>query len=80
MQATLIQADRIRITDESFVEVAIWQVPQPVRGSTHVFKYRLAYVVSESCVLRYDNETGKGDHKHMGGREVPYLYSPRSID
>jgi hypothetical protein len=62
MQATLIQADRIRITDESFVEVAIWQVPQPVRGSTHGFKYRLAYVVGETCVLRYDNETGKGDH------------------
>ena len=75
MQATLIQADRIRITDESFVEMAIWQVAHPVRGSTHGFKYRLAYIVDEACVLRYDNEAGKGDHKHLGGREVPYLFT-----
>lgn len=23
------------------------------------------------CVLRYDNEAGKGDHKHVDEREVP---------
>ena len=27
------------------------------------------------CVLRYDNEAGKGDHKHIGGREYPYAFS-----
>ena len=24
--------------------------------------------------LRYDNEAGKGDHKHVGEREVPYPF------
>nr|WP_235610835.1 DUF6516 family protein [Bordetella sp. H567] len=24
------------------------------------------------CVLRYDNEAGKGDHRHIGDQEVPY--------
>ena len=24
------------------------------------------------CVLRYDNEAGKGDHRHIGSEETPY--------
>jgi len=27
------------------------------------------------CVRRFDNETGKGDHKHLGEREVPYRFA-----
>ncbi len=50
-------------------------MPTPVPGSGHGFKYRLAYVVEGVCVLRFDNETGKGDHKHIGDREVPYTFT-----
>jgi hypothetical protein len=25
--------------------------------------------------MRYDNETGKGDHKHIGDQEVPYEFA-----
>lgn len=46
-----------------------------MRCSTHLFKYRLAYVVDERCVLRYDNERGKGDHRHTEEREEPYVFS-----
>ncbi len=53
----------------------MWQVPQPVRGSAHGYKYALAYVVAEVCVLRYDNEAGKGDHKHIGNTESPYRFT-----
>jgi hypothetical protein len=28
--------------------------------------------------VRYDNERGKGDHRHIGGKEEPYVFS--SID
>jgi hypothetical protein len=35
----------------------------------------LAYVVEGVCVLRYDNETGKGDHRHIGKKETPYRFS-----
>ena len=31
-----------------------------------------AYVVGRECVLRYDNESGKGDHRYVGGTETPY--------
>jgi hypothetical protein len=27
------------------------------------------------CVLRYANEAGKGDHKHVDGTEVPYRFT-----
>ena len=39
------------------------------------FKYRLAYVVSRQCVLRYDNERGKGDHRHIDGAESAYRFT-----
>ena len=26
-------------------------------------------------MVRYDNETGKGDHRHEGGREEPYHFT-----
>jgi len=45
----------------------------PLAGSSaHGYKYRLAFVVDDECVLRYDNEAGKGDHKHIDAKEAPY--------
>jgi Family of unknown function (DUF6516) len=29
-------------------------------------------VVNEVCVLRYDNESGKGDHRHFRNQESRY--------
>ena len=72
MDAALLFRERIEVTaDRSFAELVVWWVPSPVRGSVHGFKYWLAFVVEGACVLRYDNEAGKGDHKHIGEREVP---------
>jgi hypothetical protein len=50
-------------------------VPEPVRGSTHEYKYSLVLVVGDVCVLRYDNEAGKGDHIHADTDEYPYQFS-----
>jgi len=39
------------------------------------YKYRLYYGDSEgNCLVRYDNETGKGDHKHIGNQELSYQF------
>jgi Family of unknown function (DUF6516) len=51
-----------------------WRVPVPLKGSAHSFKYRFAFVLNEICVLRYDNEAGKGDHRHIGDGEEPYVF------
>lgn len=55
-------------------ELVIWQLLSPVSGSDHSFEYRLAFVVDGICVLRYDNEAGKGDHKHKGKEEASYEF------
>lgn len=64
MKAQPLIRDRIEYADDVVAHVTVWKVPQPVRGSRHDYKYRLAYVVNGECVLRYDNEAGKGDHRH----------------
>jgi len=78
MKARLLLDDRRDVADGRFAELTIWQVPQPVSASAHGFKYRLAFVVDGVCVLRYDNEAGKGDHKHVGEVEVTYKF--RTLD
>jgi len=35
----------------------------------------LALVVKGECVMRYDNEAGKGDHKHIGDTEFDYEFT-----
>jgi hypothetical protein len=66
--------DRIAYADRAFADIVVWQVPQPHPGSTHTYKYRLAFVVRGVCLLRYDNEAGKGDHRHARGRESGYQF------
>ena len=67
--------ERHVLDERAFVEIVIWRVPAPVPGSTHEFKYRLAFVVDEVCVLRYDNEAGKGDHRHVDDKEEAYAFT-----
>lgn len=56
------------------VEIVIWRVPEPVPPSHHAFKYRLAFVRDGKRIIGYDNERGKGDHKHLLVREMPYRF------
>lgn len=67
--------ERHSLSEISFVEIVVWRLSSPLSGSHHDFKYRLALVVNGRCVLRYDNETGKGDHKHEGEEEIPYFFT-----
>jgi hypothetical protein len=75
MKATLLVSRRTVVAQGAFIETVLWRVPAPLRGSSHSYKYRLALVTENVCVLRYDNEAGKGDHCHVGGREFPYAFS-----
>lgn len=78
MKAALLLRERLVLASDTFAELVVWRVPRPVAGSVHSFKYRLALVVEERCVLRYDNEAGKGDHRHVGADEQPVAFT--SID
>ncbi len=74
MNAELLFRKREALTETAFIEMIIWRLPEPVRGSSHGFKYRLALISEGVCVLRYDNEAGKGDHKHVAEHEVTYRF------
>jgi len=75
MKPRLLLRERRIVSEDRFAEMVIWKLPKPVPGSAHTFKYRLAFVVKGVCVLRFDNESGKGDHKHVGAREAPYAFT-----
>lgn len=65
---------------KGFIEIVIWQVPEPVIPSEHPYKYRLVYVVEVQRIVGYDNERGKGDHKHLGDTEENYYFvSPQQL-
>jgi len=46
--------------------MVIWRLPSPDTERRHGLKYRLYYGQSSRCLIRYDNERGKGDHRHYG--------------
>ena len=77
-KAELVLGAREEYFPNAFAELNIWRVPEPVPGCTHLYKYRLAYVVAGECVLRYDNERTKGDHRHFANVETPYQF--RSVE
>lgn len=74
-KAILIFRRRRELADGAIIEGVAWQLPKPVEGSTHLFKYRLFYGYAGQRVIGYDNERGKGDHKHYYATETPYTFT-----
>jgi len=78
--AILIVHRKRRFDDGTISEMKLWLVPNPVRGSAHPFKYSLFYGRPGERLIGYDNEAGKGDHRHHGDREEPYSFiSPERL-
>lgn len=75
MKAELLLNERHQLSEDSFAELRVWKVPTPVWGSKHSLKYSFAYVDAGTCVVRYDNEAGKGDHRHFGEIETRYDFT-----
>jgi hypothetical protein len=75
MEATLLFNERHIVSENAFVEMVVWRLPSSLSRSNHDFKYRLALVVDGRCVLPYDNEAGKGDHKHAGDEQISYVFT-----
>jgi hypothetical protein len=62
--------------DGVLVEMVAWQLPAPVPGCSHFYKYRFyAGLLGGTCLIRYDNERGKGDHRHLKGNEETYAFT-----
>ena len=71
--ALLVLRSRTAV-DGGIVEMVVWQVPAPVPPSGHLFKYRLVFIRQGERIVGYDNERGKGDHRHLAGLEEAYRF------
>lgn len=75
VKAELLLRERFDFDDGAILEMVIWRVPEPVVGSLHAYKYRLFYGRAGKRWVSYDNERPKGDHRHVGIREQPYVFT-----
>jgi len=75
MKAELLFHQRIDYEDGSIVELVLWRVPLPVPPTTHGLKYSLFYGRRGVREVGYDNERGKGDHRHFRGTETAYAFT-----
>ena len=71
MKSTLVFYRKNFLKNGDMVEMKIWQVPHS-EVKPHGLKYSLVYIQKGERVVGYDNAEGKGDHKHSGGKEIPY--------
>ena len=75
MVAQLITSIKNINPDGSILEVVIWKVPKPVRPTEQDYKYRAVYAIDGIRIVGFNNERGKGDHRHIDGKELPYAFT-----
>jgi Family of unknown function (DUF6516) len=59
------------------VEMTIWRLPQASLERPHGLKYSLYYGRNGERIVGYDNERGKGDHRHILDVEEMYTFSTK---
>jgi hypothetical protein len=75
MKAVRIFFDKTVLPDGFIVEMVIWQLPTASLERPHGLKYRLFYGLDGQRIVGYDNERGKGDHKHILDVEKRYKFT-----
>ena len=73
--AKLIESQKFTLDDGATVQIKIWRLPEPTTERPHGLKYSLYYGRDGRRIIGYDNETGKGDHRHYRDREERYDYT-----
>jgi hypothetical protein len=75
MQARLLYREIYIYADGAIREMVLWQLPGKFTDERYGLKYRLYYgLANGTCLVRYDNETGKGDHRHFLDKDLPYRF------
>ena len=72
MNASLLEYHKLVLSNGAIVEVKVWQLPGQTAERPHGLKYSLFYGRPGERIVGYDNEAGKGDHRHYREREEPY--------
>ena len=74
-KAELLQSRRLDLAVGLIVQIKIWQLPEPTNERPHGLKYSLFFGREGERIVGYDNEAGKGDHRHYRDREEPYHFT-----
>ena len=72
VKAVPLYRDKAVWPDGFILEMTIWRLPGVSLERPHGLKYSLYYGRSGERIVGYDNEAGKGDHRHIRNRESPY--------
>jgi len=72
--ATLIYDRKLLLPEGTILQIRIWRLPQANVERPHGLKYSLFYGRPGERIIGYDNEAGKGDHRHYRDREEPYVF------
>jgi Family of unknown function (DUF6516) len=73
-KAILVYRDRVDWPDGHILEMTIWRLPAASDERPHALKYSLFYGQPGERIIGYDNEAGKGDHRHFRGDEGDYVF------
>jgi hypothetical protein len=73
--ASLIRSDKLLLPDGGIIQIRIWRLPTASIERPHGLKYSLFYGRPGIRIVGYDNEAGKGDHRHHHGREEAYVFT-----
>ena len=73
--ATLIFRDKLVFPDGAIQEMVIWRLPSADAERPHGLKYSLFFGKGGKRIVGYDNERGKGDHRHYGTNEEQYEFT-----
>lgn len=71
----MLYRNRCVLASGAVIDEVVWKLPHPDAQRPHGYKYRLYYGRGGRRVVGYDNERGKGDHRHYGNREEHYAFS-----
>ena len=74
MKVELLFRDKYIYRDGAIREMVIWRLPDSDPDHPHGLKYRLFYGYPGESLVRYDNERGKGDHRHYGEKEETFTW------
>ena len=74
-KAKLVLKQKLVFNVGAIVEQTIWQLPVRTIKRAHGLKYSLFYGYDGQRIIGYDNEHGKGDHRHYREHEEPYSFT-----
>jgi hypothetical protein len=76
VEAVLVFRDK-KVKWGLIIEMVVWELDSRLNGCSHRFKYRLfcGSLETGESLVRYDNERGMGDHRHVGNVEQSYTFN-----